>query len=266
MNRWICCALFGCMGFAMCHMEAQNTTMEGERQHASGSTVDVLTLTNGTTLLGEVTEENGEYVRFNDLSGKLSKLIYKEQIKEIDTTTVSGKQLKALTGKRQKRTVRPNPILRGGNFGGDAEGSIAVGSAFGVGGTATYGYYIDPHWFVGLGTGLTCRLGITHPDFFGAIPLYAAGKYFFDEVRINSKEVTPFVEAKLGVLFAVGYGAGFYGQLKGGLEFNNRFKLSVGLCLDTHPSWETEYYHDHEVYRSATVAGAQFQASFGYCF
>ena len=120
MNRWICCALFGCMGFAMCHMEAQNTTMEaqnttmeGERQHASGSTVDVLTLTNGTTLLGEVTEENGEYVRFNDLSGKLNKLIYKEQIKEIGTTTVSGKQLKALTGKRQKRTVRPNPILRG---------------------------------------------------------------------------------------------------------------------------------------------------------
>lgn len=204
MNRWICCALFGCMGFAMCHMEAQNTTMEGERQHASGSTVDVLTLTNGMTLLGEVTEENGEYVRFNDLSGKLNKLIYKEQIKEIGTTTVSGKQLKALTGKRQKRTVRPNPILRG-----------------------------QLRWGCG-------------------------GKY---------RHRVGFRRWRYGYLwFALRYGAGFYGQLKGGLEFNNRFKLSVGLCLDTHPSWETEYYHDHEVYRSATVAGAQFQASFGYCF
>ena len=254
------------MGLAICHMEAQNTTMEGERQHATASTVDVLTLTDGTTLLGEVTEENGEYVRFNDLSGKLSKLISKEQIKEIGTTTVSGKQLKALTGKRQKRVTPPKTIQRGGNFSGDAEGSIAVGSAFGIGGTATYGYNINPHWFVGLGTGLTCRLGITHPDFFGAIPLYAAGKYYLDKVRINAKEVEPFVEAKLGVLFALGYGAGFYGQFKGGLEFKNRFKLSAGLCLDTHPWGEMEYYQDYEVYHSATVAGVQFQASFGYCF
>lgn len=264
MKSWMCCILFGCIGAVLCSLEAQEKTVE-DRQDAA-STMDVIMLTDGTTLLGEVIEEDDEYVRFNEFSGKLSKLISKEQIKEIGTTTVSGKQLKALTGKRQKRTARQSPILRGGNFGGDAEGSIAVGSAFGVGGTATYGYYIDPHWFVGLGTGLTCRLGITHPDFFGAIPLYAAGKYFFDEVRINAKEVAPFVEAKLGVLFAVGYGAGFYGQFTGGLEFNNRFKLSAGLCLDTHPSWETEYYHDHEVYRSATVAGAQFQASFGYCF
>lgn len=254
MKSWMCCILFGCIGAILCSLEAQEKTVE-DRQ-TTAATVDVITLTDGTTLLGEVIEEDDEYVRFNEFSGKLSKLISKEQIKEIGTTSVSGKQF----------NTPPRPIRRGSNFGGDAEGSVVVGSALGIGGTATYGYYINPHWFAGLGVGLTCRLGITNPDFFGAIPLYAAGKYFFDEVRINSKEVTPFVEAKLGVLFAVGYGVGFYGQLKGGLEFNNRFKLSAGLCLDTHPSWETEYYHDHEVYRSATVAGAQFQASFGYCF
>ena len=171
MNRWICCALFGCMGFAMCHMEAQNTTMEGERQHASGSTVDVLTLTNGTTLLGEVTEENGEYVRFNDLSGKLNKLIYKEQIKEIGTTTVSGKQLKALTGKRQKRTVRPvRPTPSCG-------GATSVGMRREVSPSVVEWWVTSTALVRGLGVGFTCRLGITN-HFFGAIPLYAAGKIF----------------------------------------------------------------------------------------
>lgn len=261
MKSWMCCIIFGCIGAVLCSLEAQEKTVE-DRQ-TTAATVDVITLTDGTTLLGEVIEEDDEYVRFNEFSGKLSKLISKEQIKEIGTTSVSGKQFNALAGNRQAFTARPMPVQRGGDFGGDVEASLAVGSAFGGGATVTYGYYINPHWFAGLGTGLTCRLGITNPDFFGAVPLYAAGKYYFGNVRGGMK-AEPFVEAKLGVLLALGYGAGFYGQFKGGLEFSNRFKLSVGLCLDTHPSEVWDYFQ--EVYHPATLTGTQFQASFGYCF
>lgn len=263
--RRIVCAFF-LLWCGLSFMTAQSNDIQ-----TKDSLLYMLLNENGQTLTGEIVWEDSTTVYFKDISGKMSKLISKNQIKEIHA--ISQDELPSVMAKENKLKTNPN-------FAGDVELSFSFGTCWGLGATALYGYRLSSRWFVGAGTGLSLKWFdenfVSHDSETGSydmrmyrfghfcIPVYVAGKHRFAE----NNRLVPFVELKVGTLidFEDSPAAGFYAQLKGGIELEH-FKVSGGLSINTHNNiYHNNYTFSSYYYLFVRAVETTAQISFGYLF
>lgn len=218
-----------------------------EKEYVTQRQVDVLILNDNTTLLGEIVSDDGTYITFNDLSGKLKKKFRKADIKETTVTVVNERQFNALAGSRVLKKPKEK-----GSYGGYVElVPIAIGRDGGkMELTATLGYRVS-RWFVGGGVGVSYTSNVN-------MSFYAATRYDLNPI----KNLQPFVEMKIGGSILLGLDLGSpYFQFKGGMEWR-RFFASVGLAVD---GFIKSTYSDYRYY-DQKICPPLFHLSLGYRF
>lgn len=201
--------------------------------------VDILTLSNGGELVGDVVVRDSTELVFRTVDGTLNKWIA--------LSDIAGER----RGYLDEGYVAPEPSSRGGGYGACVEfraglGWMNFGSLYL---STSQGWFIGPDLFVGISAGVRWQAEFSPEAYVRStgtlsIPVSLTGRYYF----LNSRKCSPYVDLKAGYSVPLqdalywpednsynrrGYREkGLFACLTGGVELG-RFSVHAGVTLSS---------------------------------